>query len=140
MQRSFAWRVLSRGAHQCLSRIEIELADHGGKDIDELPVTFKDFEEYGLHRNAIGPALAELEALGFIDITERGVAARAANYRRPNKFRLLTRPKEHRGAPYRPRWDRFDTLDEAQLAADRARLGRQRTGTHRPLSVEASSP
>jgi hypothetical protein len=69
MQRSCAWRLLSRAAHQCLSRIEIELADHGGNDIDELPVTFNDFEEYGVNRHAIGPALAELEALGFIDIT-----------------------------------------------------------------------
>jgi hypothetical protein len=67
MQRSFAWRVLSRAAHQCLSRIEIELADHGGNDINELPVTFNDFESYGVNRHAIGPALAELEALGFIE-------------------------------------------------------------------------
>jgi hypothetical protein len=121
MQRSCAWRVLSRAAHQCLSRIEIELADHGGNDIDELPVTFDDFEEYGVHRGAICQALAELEALGFIDITERGVAARAAESRRPNKFRLLTRPWEKIGAAYRPRWERFTSLEEAQAAADMAR-------------------
>ena len=106
MQRSYSWRVLSRAAHQCLSRIEIELADHGGNDIDELPVTFDDFVAYGLHRSAIAPALAELEALGFIDITQRGVAARAADDRRPNKFRLLTRPWEKKGSP-RPRWDKI---------------------------------
>ena len=120
MQRSYSWRVLSRAAHQCLSRIEIELADHGGNDIDELPVTFDDFVAYGLHRSAIAPALAELEALGFIDITQRGVAARAADDRRPNKFRLLTRPWEKKGSP-RPRWDRFETLKDAEAAADEAR-------------------
>ena len=114
MQRSCAWRVLSRAAHQCLSRIEIELADHGGNDIDELPVTFDDFEEYGVHRSAICQALAELEALGFIDITERGVAARGAENRRPNKFSLKTRPWEKGGAAYRPRWERFTSLEEAQ--------------------------
>ena len=108
MQRSYSWRVLSRAAHQCLSRIEIELADHGGNDIDELPVTFDDFVAYGVHRSAIAPALAELEALGFIDITQRGVAARAADDRRPNKFRLLTRPWEKKGSP-RPRWEIRDT-------------------------------
>lgn len=121
MQRSCAWRVLSRAAHQCLSRIEIELADHGGNDINELPVTFNDFEEYGVNRHAIGPALAELEALGFIDITERGRTARAAEYRRSNKFRLLTRPWEMRGAAHRPRWDQFKTLAEAEATAAEAR-------------------
>jgi hypothetical protein len=121
MQRSYAWRVLSRAAHQCLSRIEIELADHGGNDIGELPVTFDDFVAYGVHRSAIAPALAELEALGFIDITQRGVAARAADSRRPNKFRLLTRPWENIGATFRPRWDRFKTLKDAVAAADEAR-------------------
>lgn len=123
MQRSFAWRVLSRAGHQCLSRIEIELADHGGNDIDQLPVTFNDFEEYGVNRHAIGPALAEFEALGFIDITERGVSARAAEYRRSNRFRLLTRPSERRGSAGRPRWNRFETLREAYAAADEARRG-----------------
>jgi hypothetical protein len=120
MQRSYAWRVLSRAAHQCLSRIEIELADHGGKDIDELPVTFNDFEEYGVNRHAIGPALAELRSLGFIDITERGLAARAAEYRRSNKFRLLTRPWETKGST-RPRWNRFESLAEAEADAAQAR-------------------
>jgi hypothetical protein len=120
MQRSYAWRVLSRAAHQCLSRIEIELADHGGNDIDELPVTFDDFEEYGVHRTAICPAVEELEALGFIDITQRGVAARAADNRRPNKFRLLTRPWEKKGGPL-PRWNRFKTWEDAQATADEAR-------------------
>jgi hypothetical protein len=120
MQRSCAWRVLSRAAHQCLSRIEIELADHGGNDIDQLPVTFNDFEEYGVNRHAIAPALAELEALGFVDITERGRTARAAEYRRSNKFRLLTRPWEKKGAT-RPGWDRFKTLAEAETTAAEAR-------------------
>jgi hypothetical protein len=120
MQRSYAWRVLSRAAHQCLSRIEIELADHGGNDIDELPVTFDDFEEYGVHRTAICPAVEELEALGFIDITQRGVAARAADNRRPNKFRLLTRPWEKKGGPP-PRWNRFKTWEEAEATAKEAR-------------------
>lgn len=119
MQRSYAWRVLSRAAHQCLSRIEIELADHGGNDIDELPVTFDDFVAYGVHRSAIAPALAELEALGFIDITQRGLAALAADNRRPNKFRLLTRPWEKKG--YRPRWERFKSWKDAEVNADEAR-------------------
>jgi hypothetical protein len=133
MQRSWAWRALSRAAHQCLSRIEIELADHGGNDIDELPVTFNDFEEYGVNRHQIGPALAELEALGFIDITERGTRARAAEYRRSNKFRLLTRPWENKNPTYQPRWDRFKTLDEAETSAYEARRRRHERESKSPV-------
>jgi hypothetical protein len=83
MMESPAYRVLSLSAHRVLSRIEIEWAHHGGQDNGHLPVTFDDFERYGLHRHAIGPALAELEALGFIVITEKGKMACAADYRRP---------------------------------------------------------
>ena len=59
-----------------------------------MPVTFDDFARYGIRRHSIGPALDELEALGFIEITEHGKMARAAEYRRPNKFLLMSRPKQ----------------------------------------------
>jgi hypothetical protein len=76
MMESPAYRVLSLSAHRVLSRIEVEWAHHGGQDNGQLPVTFDDFTDYGVHRTAIGPALAELEALGFIVITEKGKMAR----------------------------------------------------------------
>jgi hypothetical protein len=93
MMESPAYRVLSLSAHRALSRIEIEFAHHGGEDNGNLPVTFDDYTDYGIHRTSIGPALAELEALGFIKITERGKMARAAEYRWPNKFLLMSRPR-----------------------------------------------
>jgi hypothetical protein len=40
MLESPAYRALSLSAHRALSRIEIELAHHGGKDNGKLPVTF----------------------------------------------------------------------------------------------------
>jgi hypothetical protein len=86
MQESPAYRALSLSGHRALSRIEIELRHHGGEDNGQLPVTFDDFAEYGMNRHSISPALAELEALGFIKITERGRMAKAAEYRRPNNF------------------------------------------------------
>jgi hypothetical protein len=58
-----------------LARIEIELADHGGMDNGKLIVTFEQFVEYGIERHAIAPAIRELEALGFIEITEHGAPA-----------------------------------------------------------------
>jgi hypothetical protein len=113
MMESPAYRVLSLSAHRVLSRIEIEWAHHGGQDNGQLPVTFDDFERYGVNRHAIGPAIAELEALGFIVVTEKGKKALAADYRRPNKFLLTSRPT-HKGADPLHSWKRFRTIEEAQ--------------------------
>jgi hypothetical protein len=77
MMESAAFRALSLSARRVLDRLEIELAHHGGKDNGRLPVTFDDFVAYGLHRHAIGPAIREAVALGFVEINHgraRGVA------------------------------------------------------------------
>lgn len=115
-----AYRVLSLSAHRALSRIEIELAHHGGNDNGKLPVTFDDFARYGIRRHSIGPALNELEALGFIRVTERGKPAKGAEYRRPNLFLLATREGLDgvglSGCP----WRRFKTVDEAEAVRQRA--------------------
>jgi hypothetical protein len=120
MMESPAYRVLSLSAHRVLSRIEIEWAHHGGQDNGQLPVTFDDFERYGVNRHAIGPAIAELETLGFIVVTEKGKKARAADYRRPNKFLLTSRPA-HKGADPLHNWKRFKTIEEAQAKSEEAR-------------------
>jgi hypothetical protein len=82
-----AWRVLSLSARRVLDRLEIEHADHGGAENGRLPVTYDDFYRYGIHRHAIGPAIRELVALGFVEITEAGRAGNA-EFRKPNVFRL----------------------------------------------------
>jgi hypothetical protein len=66
MLESPAYRILGLSAHRALSRIEVELAHHGGQDNGKLPVTFDDFVEYGIRRQSIGPALDELEALRML--------------------------------------------------------------------------
>jgi len=91
MLRSPAWRTLTLSARRVLDRIEIELADHGGTDNGKLPVTYDDFVRYGVHRHAIAPAIREVVALGFVEITEPGRAGNA-DWRKPNLFRL-TRPR-----------------------------------------------
>jgi hypothetical protein len=105
-------RGLSRAAGQVLSRIEIEHAHHGGTDNGRLPVTYEQFVEYGLHRKAVPPAIRELEALGFIEITQRGCGG-SADFRRPSHYRLTYRhaklrlPKAHLGrSPAHPRAER----------------------------------
>jgi hypothetical protein len=120
MMESPAYRVLSLSAHRVLSRIEIEWAHHGGEDNGQLPVTFDDFERYGVNRHAIGPAIAELGALGFIVVTEKGKKALAADYRRPNKFLLTSRPT-HKGADPLHSWKRFRTIEEAQAKSEEDR-------------------
>lgn len=87
MLRSPAWRVLSLSARRVLDRLEIELADHGGKDNGRLPATYADFQAYGLDRHAIAPAIRECAALGFLEVTEAGRAGNA-EFRKPNLFRL----------------------------------------------------
>src|SRR5207237_9968690 len=73
--------ALSLTARRVLDRLEIELADHGGTDNGRLPVTYDDFQRYGLHRQAIYPAIRETVALGFVEVTEAGVAG-TAEYRK----------------------------------------------------------
>jgi len=121
MLESPAYRVLSVSAHRIISRIEIELARHGGNDNGRLPVTFEDFIEYGIHHNAIAPAIREAEALGFIRVTERGRGGNS-EYRQPNKFFLtFAYGRDSRGNPPTHDWRKIKTLEEAEEIARAAR-------------------
>jgi hypothetical protein len=118
MIRSPAWSILSLSARRVLDRIEIEHADHGGCDNGRLPVTYDDFEWYGIHRHAIAAAIRETVALGFAEITERGRAGNA-EFRSAHKFRLTY---FHVGrAPPTNEWQRIKTVEEAQALARAAR-------------------
>jgi hypothetical protein len=124
MIKSPAWSVLSLSARRVLDRIEIEHADHGGNDNGRLPVTYDDFERYGIHRHSIAAAIRETVALGFAEITERGRAGNA-EFRSPHKFRLTY---FHRGrAPPTNEWQRIKTVEEAQLARAARREAPQKT-------------
>ena len=124
MIKSPAWSVLSLSARRVLDRIEIEHADHGGNDNGRLPVTYDDFERYGIHRHAIRAAIQETVALGFAEITERGRAGNA-EFRSPHKFRL-TYFRVGR-APPTNEWQRIKTVEEAQLARAARREAPQKT-------------
>jgi hypothetical protein len=121
MLRSAAWRALSLSARRVLDRVEIELADHGGTDNGKLPVTYDDFERYGIHRHAIAPAIREVVALGFVEITEAGRAGNA-EWRKPNYFRLT-----YRNTKYSPtdEWNKI-AEDKAEFIASSARAARPR--------------
>jgi hypothetical protein len=119
MLESPAWRVLSHSALRLLSRIEIEHLKHGGVENGRLPVTFDDFEEYGIHRHSIAPAIRECEALGFIEITQRGVAANA-EFRSPHYYRLTYLNALAR-EPATHEWREIATKEEADMRARFAR-------------------
>ena len=118
MIKSPAWSVLSLSARRVLDRIEIEHADHGGNENGRLPVTYDDFERYGIHRHSIAAAIRETVALGFTEITERGRAGNA-EFRSPHKFRLTY--FHVRRAPPTHEWQRIKTVEEAQALARAAR-------------------
>ncbi len=88
MLESAAYRALSVSGHRVLARIEIEHGHHGGKDNGRLPVTFDDFEEYGISPKSVAPALREVQALGFVNITARGRISKSDFGRLPNRFSL----------------------------------------------------
>ena len=137
MLESAAYRVLSRAGHHVLSRIELELRYHAGKDNGRLPVTFENFVSYGVHRHAIAPALREVQALGFVEIT-RGRAGNA-EHRSPNLFRLTYEPIKD--ANPTNEWKRFaigaDAVADAKMMRDAA--NRRRDGAREPRR-EACSP
>jgi hypothetical protein len=121
MLESPAHRVLSLSALRALARLEIEFGHHGGKPKEngKLPCTYEHFVEFGLHRHPIAPAIRELVALGFVEITRQGCAGNAG-FRQPALYRLTYR---HAGASKRitDDWRRIKTLDEAEVTAQRAR-------------------
>jgi hypothetical protein len=135
MMESPAFQVLSLTGHRVLARIEIELAHHGGNDNGRLPVTFDHFVEYGVHRHAIAPALREVCALGFVEVTEHGRAGNA-EWRRPNLFRLTYR---HVGnAEPTNEWKRIKTKEDAERIAHEARRPAVRRNKT-PVSISANS-
>jgi hypothetical protein len=120
MLESPAYRALSLAGHRVVSRVEVELAHHGGNDNGRLPVTFDQFVEYGLHRHSIGPAMREAVALGFLIITEKGRAGNA-EHRNPNRFRLTYRFAEDIPGDGSHEWRSIKTLEEAEELAHAAR-------------------
>jgi hypothetical protein len=118
MQESPAYRVLSLSAHRVLDRLEIELGRHGGNDNGKLPSTFDDFEKYGIHRHAIGPAVREVVALGFVEITQEGRAGNA-EWRRPSLYRLTYRHQDITNPT--DEWRKIEATEDALLIAKIAR-------------------
>jgi hypothetical protein len=114
-----AWRVLSLSARRVLDRVQAELGHHGGKDSDRLPVSYDDFEKFGIDRHSIGPAIREAMALGFLKVTRRGVAGNAEH--RQVSYYQLTYARTADGIAETHDWRKFKTIAKAKAAAREAR-------------------
>src|SRR5262245_59665330 len=121
MLESPAYRALSLSAHRVISRIEIELARHGGNDNGRLPVTKLDFIEYGVSDRLVAPVIREAEALGFMRVTERGRVGNS-EYHKPNLFFLtFAQACDNRSNPPTHDWKKIKTMEETHTVAATAR-------------------
>ena len=120
MLRSPAMRALSLTGRHILDRLEIELAAHRGRDNGRLPVTHRDFEQFGIHHKAIAAGIREVAALGFAKQTRRGFD------HCPSLFELTYRPSDK--AEPTNEWRRITTVEEAEEIAAQARASKTSPG------------
>jgi hypothetical protein len=135
MLESPAWCILSRAARQILDYCEIRLARHWAKN-GQLIMTYDELVAYGVHRHAIAPAIRELIALGFIEVTEQGRAGNA-ECRRPTKVRVTY--LKTKDAPPAHEW-RHITKDDAAMIAKSARRPAPENRNPVPESALTSAP
>lgn len=120
MLESPAYRALSLSAHRVISRIEIELAHHGGNDNGRLAVTKLDFVAYGVNHDGVAPAIREAAALGFI--TVRPGRGGNSEHHMPNLFRLtFAHDRNSRSAPPTHEWRKIKSCEQALEIAQSAR-------------------
>ena len=126
MLESPAYGALSLSGHKVLTRLEIELAHHGGNDNGKLPVTYEDFVEFGIARECVSPAVREVVALGFAEITRQGRAGNA-EFREPTLYRLTyVYPRGGKHNPPTHDWRKIKTAEEATAIAKEARAIKNR--------------
>lgn len=106
-----AYRVLGLAERRVLDRIICEHGRHAGRVNGRLVVTYQDFEDYGIERHAIKPAIQVNVALGLIKVTQEGRSG-VGEFRRPNMFELTFMPV----MPMRPtnEWSKFQTIEEVK--------------------------
>lgn len=118
MVESPALRVRSPALVLVMHRLEAEHMAHGAAENGKLIVTRRQFQEWGVHRDSIAPAIREGEALGFF-VVNRGHAGVGGNGQ-AHRFRLTYVNEKHGIAPTHE-WSRITTIEEAERIAKEAR-------------------
>jgi hypothetical protein len=101
MLRSDAWRDMPINARRMLDLLEIEHMNHGGYENGNLVITYDQFVAAGIRRSSIFATIAELERLGWIEVSRGGYRGFARSW--PQRFRLTHRRTRFRpatGEPY----------------------------------------
>jgi hypothetical protein len=124
MLESPAWRATPLYARQVVDRIVIEHLKHCGYDNGRLPVTYEDFEKYGIRRKSIKDGITIAQALGWIDITVRGRPS-FESYRYCSRYALTWLPQPKNSIVTTNRWKRIQTDEQAEAAIRRAMTGRE---------------
>ncbi|UVC17578.1 hypothetical protein IHQ72_10990 [Mesorhizobium onobrychidis] len=135
MRLSPAWKALRGNDKLLLERLEEEHMAHAGTT-DVLPVTFSDFEEWGVRRAAIAECIARVEALGFVECIERGRASKA-EHRFPTKYRLTYAhgPKVR----VTDEWAKVVDQEDAQRRIDAAIAGLQARSSALSIKLKRSA-
>ncbi len=134
MMQSDAWRDMSINGWRMLVLLELQHLAHGGYENGNLVMTYDQFVDKGIRRESISRVIAELERLGWIEVTRglyRGFARSA-----PHHFRLThrrTRVRPEVGFPYLVE----GTDDWRHYRSKKMRLNGSRTGT---ATVPGSAP
>lgn len=143
MLKSPAYRALSLAAHMILARIEIELAHHSGNGTaareanGKISVTYAQFEDYGLQHGSIAPAIRELEALGFIERTQRGCGGNAS-FKQLSLYRLTHRHAVGVPADGSHEWRRIADRATAEAVVSKLEIFREDQG--QKVNLEKQNP
>jgi hypothetical protein len=124
MLESPAWCAMRLAARKVLDRLIIEHLAHAGLQNGALIVTYTNFQQFGVRRPSIAPAIVELETLGIIDVVRRGGSA-YAEFRNPSIYALAWLDRKD-GTPPTSRWKTFETEAAALEAVRRAVDGLRR--------------
>jgi hypothetical protein len=120
MLESEAWRALPGNAMKVVLRIALEHLKHGAVENGKLPVTYKDFVQWGVRKNSVREAQLVAIHLGFIDRTSIGEVPWHGDLRSPSTFGLTWLPR-YDGAPASNRWTSIETDLDAKTAVRRAK-------------------
>jgi len=105
---------MNLAARRVLDRIVLEYLVHGRKENGNLIVTYSDFKRFGVRRASIARAVNELDALGWIDVVERGGAA-ISDFRNPSRY-AVTWVMRKDLTPASNRWRRIQNDRDARKA------------------------
>ena len=82
---SVSWRSMSVNCRKLIDRLLLEHCNHAGLENGGLICTYNHFQEYGLTRNKIRPAIEEADFLGLVK-HQRGKMVFSKN--QPNSYRI----------------------------------------------------